>query len=139
MSATKTTTFSESPGRQLSDGIPWTLMDIRGCRHWGFRRSRFRTFGVLEIGSVGPGVRAACLPKVDKRGKYTMRARVAMPCTCAWQRHGRARGNAMGAFVAMPWACAWCIPLQSSLVPPWCQEITVSQDYCGYYTAQCCI
>ena len=27
---------------------------------------------------------AACLPKVDKRGKYTMRARVAMPCTCAW-------------------------------------------------------
>ena len=81
----------------------------------------------------------ACLPKVDKRGKYTMRARVAMPCTCAWQRHGRARGNAMGAFVAMPWACAWCIPLQSSLVPPWCQEITVSQDYCGYYTAQCCI
>ena len=29
-------------------------------------------------------IRGACLPKVDKRGKYTMRARVAMPCTCAW-------------------------------------------------------
>ena len=48
-------------------------------------------------GSLGRGNedRAACLPKVDKRGKYTMRARVAMPCTCAWQRHGRARGVSM--------------------------------------------
>ena len=53
-------------------------------------------------------IAAACLPKVDKRGKYTMRARVAMPCTCAWQRHGRARGNAMGACVVYPCTYTCC-------------------------------
>ena len=55
----------------------------------------------------------ACLPKVDKRGKYTMRARVAMPCTCAWQRHGRARGNAMGVRVVYPITVQFGAPMVS--------------------------
>ena len=59
---------------------------------------------LIPLGEL-PG---ACLPKVDKRGKYTMRARVAMPCTCAWQRHGRARGNAMGACVVYPCTYTCC-------------------------------
>ena len=61
---------------------------------------------VPEIGlEITPLV--ACLPKVDKRGKYTMRARVAMPCTCAWQCHARVRGNTMGARVVYPCTSAW--------------------------------
>ena len=60
-----------------------------------------------------PHIQAACLPKVDKRGKYTMRARVAMPCTCAWQRHGRARGNAMGVRVVYPITVQFGAPMVS--------------------------